>query len=104
MATMGKYCKAYYLKELRKFKEWTESSENARKEKEEVDDNLVLKPRELTDENLLYLQENYVVTDSIFKDKNIIFEDVTPEWVIYCQKILGFEPPSEQEQINVMLE
>jgi hypothetical protein len=31
MAEMGKYCKAYYLKDFRKFPGWTEIAENARK-------------------------------------------------------------------------
>jgi hypothetical protein len=31
MAEMGKYCKAYYPKDFRKFAGWTEIAENARK-------------------------------------------------------------------------
>ena len=34
MAEMGKYCKAYYPKDCRKFAEWTEIAENARKANE----------------------------------------------------------------------
>ena len=104
MATMGKYCKPYPLSRLRTFPGWTEKAENARKERKEVDGEEVMVPRELTGDELLHLQENYVVTDGIFKDENIIFEDVTPEWVTYCQKMLGFEPPSEQAQRDIVLE
>jgi len=32
------------------------------------------------------MQENYVVTDGIFKDENIIFDNVTPEWKDFCTK------------------
>jgi hypothetical protein len=32
-----------------------------------------------TGDSIVYLQENYVVTDGIFKDENVLFDDVTPE-------------------------
>ncbi|KYC37484.1 hypothetical protein WA1_43635 [Scytonema hofmannii PCC 7110] len=93
MATMGKYCKAYSLNKLRQFSQWTENSENMRKEKHEVDGTEVEVKRGLTDDDFLYLQENYVVTDGIFKDENIIFDNITPEWKEFCHKILAFEIP-----------
>lgn len=91
MAIMGKYCKAYLIKTLRQFDEWTENSENAKAEKQQMDGKEVEVKRVLTDDNFLYLQDNYVVTDGIFKDENIIFDNVTPEWKEFCQKNLGFE-------------
>ena len=93
MATMGKYCKAYLIKNLRQFEQWTENSENTRKEKQEIDGKEVEVKRVLTDDDFLYLQENYVVTDGIYKDENIIFDNVTPEWKEFCQKTLEFEIP-----------
>ncbi|MUG96474.1 hypothetical protein F7734_30675 [Scytonema sp. UIC 10036] len=93
MATMGKYCKAYSLKKLREFSQWTERAENTRKEKQLVDGKEVEERRLLTDDDFLYLQENYVVTDGIFKDENIIFDNVTPEWKEFCHKTLAFEIP-----------
>lgn len=95
MSTMGKYCKAYSIKKLREFSGWTEAAENARKEKkQEAGGKEVQVTRELTDADYLYLQENYVVTDGIFKDESIIFDKVTPEWIAYCQEVLKFEIPS----------
>jgi len=93
MATMGKYCKAYSLAKLREFSGWTEKAENARKEKEVIDGKEVETIRELDDDCYVYLQENYVVTDGIFKDENIIFDNVTPEWKAYCTDVLEFEIP-----------
>lgn len=90
---MGKYCKAYLLKKLREFSQWTERVENVRKEKKEVDKTEVEVARELTDNDILYLQENYVVTDGIFIDENIIFDNVTPEWKDFCKNTLLFEIP-----------
>jgi len=93
MATMGKYCKAYSLNKLRKFSQWSERVENLRKERKELDGKEVEVKRELTDDDFLYLQENYVVTDGVFKDENIIFDNVTPEWEDFCRNTLDFEIP-----------
>jgi hypothetical protein len=37
MAKMGKYCKAYSIQDFRKFSQWTEESENTRRETKEID-------------------------------------------------------------------
>lgn len=75
MATMGKYCKAYLLKQFRQFNQWKEN-------------------QEVTEDSVLYLQENYVVTDGIYKDENIIFDNVTDEWKDFCHQVLEFEIPN----------
>jgi hypothetical protein len=93
MAIIGKYCKAYPLKQLRQFSQWHEKTENTKTETKDVDDQEVEVNRELTDDDFLYLQENYVVTDGIFKDENIIFDDVTPEWKDFCHNTLEFQIP-----------
>jgi hypothetical protein len=97
---MGKYCKAYLAKQFREYPGWSEKKENVRKEKKEVDGKEIDVDRELDDESILYLQENYVVTDGIFKDMNIIFEDVTDAWKDYCHGPLAFEIPN-YEPINI---
>ncbi|MBE9216531.1 hypothetical protein IQ247_28380 [Plectonema cf. radiosum LEGE 06105] len=79
MATMGKYCKAYLLKQFRQFNQW--------KENQEVN-------QELAEDSVVYLQENYVVTDGIYKDENIIFDNVTDDWKQFCHKVLEFEIPN----------
>ena len=93
MAEMGKYCKAYLAKQLRGYPGWNENAANVRKEKKEVNGKEVEVDRELTDDSILYIQENYVVTDGIFKDQNIIFDNVTDEWKEYCHGTLSFEIP-----------
>ena len=75
MNILGKYCKIYSTKKLGEFGTWIEKSKNS------------------NDKIWLYLQENYVVTGSIFKDRDIIFDDVTPEWLEFCKHSLKFEIP-----------
>ncbi len=93
MGTMGRYCKAYALKSLREFNGWTETAKNARKEKKQVNGKEVEAERELTDNSYVYLQENFVVTDGIFQDENILFNNVTDEWIEFCKNTLKFELP-----------
>jgi hypothetical protein len=100
MAEMGKYCKAYLAKQFREYPGWSENAENARKDKKDVDGKEVEVKRELDDDSILYLQEDYRVTDGIFKDENVIFDNVTDEWKEYCHGTLGFEIPV-YEPINI---
>lgn len=92
MATLGKYCKAYPLAQLRQFAGWKEKAENARRVRKEVNGDMVTVVRELTDADYVYLQTDFTVTDGIFIDENVIFSDVTPEWIEFCRNVLGQEP------------
>jgi hypothetical protein len=98
MTTLGKYCKAYPLRQLRQFPGWSEKAENARRIKREVGGEIVEEARELTDEDYVYLQRNFTVTDGIFVDENIIFSDVTPEWIEFCQTVLGLQNSIEEPE------
>jgi hypothetical protein len=89
MTTLGKYCKAYPLARLREFAGWNERAENARSITKEVNGEKVTMARELTDADYVYLQINFTVTDGIFIDENIIFSDVTPEWIEFCRNVLA---------------
>lgn len=92
MATMGKYCKAYSLGRFREFGQWKENIDNARIEQQQKDGKEIEFKRELTDSSYLFLQENFTVTDGIFSDENIIFDEVTPEWISFCKDNLEFKP------------
>src|SRR5882724_973706 len=105
MTILGRYSKAYPLGQLRKFSGWTEKAENARRIRRDLDGEIVEEARELTDEDYVYVQRNFTLTDGIFIDENIIFSDVTPEWIEFCQTVLGPgqpiakpEPPGENSE------
>ena len=101
MSIVGKYCKGFPLELFRRFPNWTENPENARKIRTEVEGETVELPRALTDSNYLYLQENFTVTDSIFLDENIIFDKVTAEWVEFCIQDLGVKfPTTDPDKLN----
>jgi hypothetical protein len=93
MAKKGRYCKAYPVTRFREYGNWTENTQNLRKEEREIDGKKVVVPREGTDSDFFYLQEDFVVTDDIFIDENIIFANITPEWIDFCKNTLNFEIP-----------
>ncbi|HEX2268323.1 MAG TPA: hypothetical protein VHH35_02240 [Pyrinomonadaceae bacterium] len=93
MAKKGRYCKAYPISRFREYKNWSENTQNLRKEVREIDGQKVEVQRELSDSDFFYLQEDLVVTDDIFIDENIVFADVTPEWIEFCKNTLKFEVP-----------
>jgi hypothetical protein len=78
---MRKYCKAYYLKDLRKFQSWTEKGQ----ENEPA----------LTDEDVVYLWDDFIVVRSPVLPGGEIFDAVTPEWQEFCTTVLQFEIPED---------
>lgn len=101
MPKMGKYCKAYPVKRLREFSGWKENTQNLRTVENPEGEGNGPTPRTLTDDEHLYLQENFVVTDDIYLDEHIVFDDVTPEWINFCKETLKFEIPNyENNQVK----
>ncbi len=97
MSTLGKICKAYPLQLFRQFPGWKEAAHNARKVWKEIDGEPQEVQRELKETDYLYLQENFTVTDGIFIGENVIFSDVTSEWIEFCRTTLAFQGVPEQQ-------
>ena len=76
-----KYCKAYYLKDLRQFDGWTEKHEE--------------NESELTDEDVVYLWDDFIVVRSPVLPGGVIFDEVTPQRQEFCQITLHFEIPED---------
>lgn len=101
MTDMGAYCKAYQLKQLRQFEQWPPSLAATRKETQMVDGRERETQRPLNDEDVLYLQETYVVTDGLFLNQNVIFDAVTDEWKDFCDRVLAFKIPEYAKPAGV---
>ncbi len=78
---MRKYCKAYYLRDLRQFSGWTE-----KRAENEAD---------LSDETIVYLWDDFTVVKSPIHHESVLFEQVTPEWQNFCTQVLKFEIPED---------
>jgi|CXWL01.1.fsa_nt_gi hypothetical protein len=89
--TMGIYCKAYQLKQLRAFAGWHENASAARP----AGDQAGAAPRILDGESVVYLQENLAVTDGIFKDAHVLFSAKSQVWAEFCRNELEFVIPED---------
>lgn len=76
-----KYCKAYYLRDLRPFSSWTEMREE--------------NESELSDDDVVYLWDDFTVVKSPVLPGGVIFDKVTPEWQDFCKTMLKFEIPED---------
>jgi hypothetical protein len=90
---MGKYCKTYLVKQLRQFDQWSEQAQSTRQDQQSLDGQTVEVSRELTDDDILYVQENYIVTDGVFLNESIVFDRISPEWITFCKEVLDFAVP-----------
>ena len=97
MARVGRYCKAYSIHQLRTFSGWSEKSEKVRRKEKTVDQGEEEVDGQRTEDRFLFVQENHVVTDGIFIDENIVFDDITPEWQSFCQDTLKFQVPQHTD-------
>lgn len=79
---MRKYCKAYHLRDLRLFPNWTEQREE--------------NEPELTDNEIVYLWDDLTVVRSpITPQKGLVFDNITSEWQSFCKTTLLFEIPDD---------
>src|ERR1044072_5838588 len=91
-ATYGNYARAYLLGDLRKFSDWREEKINWK-----ADDNGG--PSELSDDDVVFLQEDLTVTQLIWPGENVIFNQTTPEWIEFCTQELQFKVPDDFDLI-----
>jgi hypothetical protein len=76
MADIGRYCKAYLLSNIRQFPEWENDKASA-----------------MADDAIIYLQEDYSVTEDVFMDEKILFDGGGESWKEFCVNELQFSVP-----------
>jgi len=82
-----RYCKAYLLKDLAKFPNWSDITKP--------------KAQDLSDEEVVYLIESFQVTTNplaMDQEDDYLLNDVTPEWEDFCKTTLKFEVPNWEEE------
>jgi|SRR5579885_924075 hypothetical protein len=84
---MKKYCKAYYLRELRRFPNWNENNQQ--------------NEPELSDNDVVYVWDDFTVVKSpVTSEQNVLFNAVTPEWKNFCLTTLKFAIPEDLRQAS----
>lgn len=74
------YCKAYYLRDLRRWHAWPE--------------------RSLGDDDVVFIHQDFTVTKSMWHGEDVLWGDVTAEWRQFCAGELGFAVPDDIETIE----
>lgn len=90
MSTMSKYCKAYELRDLRAYPRWSEpvGERSAAQAGGET-------PEPLNDDTIVYVHDNYTVTEGVILDEQVIFDAVDEEWRQFCDERLDFKVPDD---------
>lgn len=81
------YCKAYRLDEVRRYPQWNEGVAGAPAHPASSDDDLV------------FIHEDYSVTRSIWRDKDILLKGDAADWRLFCESTLGFRVPSDIDDL-----
>lgn len=77
------YCKAYYLRDLRRFEGWSENAEDG--DASEA----------LGEDSIVYLHHDFTVTRSMWHGEDVVFEDVSATWKEFCEGKLEFAIPED---------
>lgn len=81
------YCMAVYLKEMREFAGWEEITSNS------------AAGTEIPDTTIVYLHADYTITRFVWRDSEVLFDKITPEWKLFCQTNIKFHVPGDLELI-----
>ncbi|HZO73370.1 MAG TPA: hypothetical protein VFB60_14315 [Ktedonobacteraceae bacterium] len=81
-----KYCKAYHLRDLRLFRDWSQHAK--------------MGESDLSDDSVVYLRDDFtVVTVPILPDAQVIWDSNTVEWQEFCHATLGFAIPEDLQPL-----
>jgi uncharacterized protein len=94
-----KYCKAYQLKDLRQYPKWSESKLNWKNDKKADSDDKENDIDTFSEDDVVFLHQDYIVTQSIWHDENVIFNQMTSDWVAFCTETLKFKAPDDLDLI-----
>jgi uncharacterized protein len=84
------YCKAYRLEDLRQYPLWTEMvGASLGKDSPAADSGSA------PEDNLVFIHEDYSVTRSIWRDRNVLLAGDPAGWRDFCELKLGFRVPDD---------
>lgn len=74
-----KYCAAFPMRDFQRYAGWPAKDEDK--------------------DAIAFLHQNYVVTRSIWDNEDIIFDLVTEDWKLFCDRVLQFRVPGDLDLI-----
>jgi len=101
-----KYCKGYQLGSLRKYPAWKEDRVNSKQDTQDAKgagrfdpSNNVYADGSLTDDKIVFIHQDYSVTESIWHNENVLFAGADSAWKEFCTAILKFKIPDDLDLI-----
>ena len=91
-----KYCKAYHLRDLRAYPMWTESRINWKRKNSDGNGD---SDEGFTDDKIIFVHQDFTVTESSWHNENVIFNTVDASWQDYCSNSLKFKVPDDLDLI-----
>lgn len=92
-----KYCRAYHLKELREFPHWLENVTASNGKDLTTHES---QGSRLADDKVVFIHQDFTVTDSVWHNENVIFDQVSEDWRDFCATVLGFRVPTDLDLIT----
>jgi uncharacterized protein len=95
-----KYCKAYYLRDLRTYPEWSESKINWKQRKDNHNGDGDSNPNDPSpDEKVVFIHQDFTVTESAWHNENVIYNQISSAWKEFCATTLKFKVPDDLDLI-----
>lgn|GEM_PF-218177 len=94
-----KYCKAYHLVDLRKYPEWNETQINRKENKGGNNGSADSSLTDDKDDKIVFIHQDFTVTESVWHNENVIFDQVNPAWEEFCSNSLKFKVPDDLDLI-----
>ena len=88
------YCKAYQLDDLRRFSGWPAGAGGGGGAGTQGNG-----AGASAAEEIVYLHQDFTVTQSIWHGEDVVFDAVTPQWKAFCSDVLKFAPPDDLDLI-----
>jgi hypothetical protein len=97
-----KYCKAYYVKELRQFAGWTESQipRQAHAGQGAAEGRAAQGASNGDDDDIVFIHHDLTVTQSMWHNEDVIFDQITPAWEEFCTHVLHFKVPDDLDLVG----
>jgi hypothetical protein len=78
------YCRAYYLRDLRRYRGWTEAAAGSGEG-----------GQPLGEESIVYLHQDFTVTRSMWHGEDVLRNEVDDAWRRFCEEQLAFAIPDD---------
>ena len=89
------YCKAYYLRDLRRWPDWREPESALPLFSESGDP---ARPSE--DDDVVFIHQDFSVTKSMWHGEDVLLADASADFRSFCTNELGFSVPDDVELIE----